>query len=93
MVPVAFAFYGIYSWATGEALIIGTNVGLYRVTGAQAIAAGVCASGLAVACHFHFFWRTTPFLWRVAFVGELIGILTWLSSACYMIWTMAMDHW
>ncbi len=93
VVPVTFAFYGIYSWATGEALIIGTTVGLYRVTGAQAIAAGVCGFGIAIACHFHFFWGTTPILWRVAVVGQLIGFIAWLVSLGFLIWTMAMDHW
>lgn len=93
VVPLAFAFYGTYGWATGETLIIGTEVGLSRVTGAQAIAAGVCGFGLAVAFHFHFFWGTTPFLWRFAAVGELAGALTWLVSVGYLIWTMAMKPW
>lgn len=25
VVPLAFSFYGVYSWATGEAYIIGNN--------------------------------------------------------------------
>lgn len=98
VVPVAFAFYGIYSWASGETFIIGNagpsgGLDIYRVTDSQAIAAGVCGLGIAIACHFHFFWGTTRILWRVAVVGELIGILTWLSSTCYLIWAMAMKPW
>ena len=93
LVPLALLVYCIYSWATGEALIIGTTVGLYRVIGSQAIAAGVCGFGIAVACHFHFFWRTTPFLWRFALVGELAGAITWLVSLGYLIWAMAMEPW
>ncbi len=93
VIPLAFLFYCFYSWATGEALIIGTEVGLHRVIGAQAISAGVCGFGLAIACHFHFFWRTTPVLWRFALVGELAGALTWLVSVGYLIWAMAMEPW
>ena len=88
VIPALFVAYGLYVLATGEGFIVGRRGGM-RVFDGAVTALAISWFGLAAICHFRWFWRDRRILWRMAEIGQVAGLLVWLISWSYVLWSVA----
>ncbi len=87
VIPACFVAYGLYILVTGEGFIVGRG-GFIRVFDGAVTALAISWFGLAAICHFRWFWRDRRILWRMAEFGQVAGLLVWLISWSYVIWSV-----
>ena len=87
VIPAFFVAYRLFFLVTGEGFIVG-RWGVLRIFEGAVTVLAISWFGLAAFCHFRWFWRDRRILWRLAEIGQVAGLLAWLISWSYVIWTV-----